>query len=136
MAPGPEVVCVTIDCREPAIEAGFWSATLGWDDVHIGRHGAAIRPPDGHGPYLEFVQVPEDKVVKNRVHLGLHAGSLPDLDAFLDRLLGLGATVAWEEEFPPEIASVYRNIVLRDPEGNEFCLGGGSMEDAESAVRP
>ena len=32
-----------------------------------------------------------------------------------------------EEEFDPEIALDYRNVVLRDPEGNEFSLGGGEM---------
>jgi hypothetical protein len=33
--------------------------------------------------------------------------------------------VAWEETFPPHVASKYRNVVMRDPEGNEFCLGAG-----------
>jgi hypothetical protein len=39
--------------------------------------------------------------------------------------LALGASIAWEEDFPPEVAGTYRNVVLRDPEGNEFCLGAG-----------
>ena len=47
------------------------------------------------------------------------------LEPELARLLALGAMVAWEESFPPEVAERYRNLVLRDPEGNEFCLGGG-----------
>jgi hypothetical protein len=70
--------------------------------------------------------VPEAKQVKNRVHLGCSAGALASLDAELERLRGLGATVAWEEDFPPDIASHFRNVVLRDPEGNEFCLGAGT----------
>ena len=28
---------------------------------------------------------------------------------------------------PAEVAENYRNLVLRDVEGNEFCLGGGEM---------
>jgi hypothetical protein len=32
-----------------------------------------------------------------------------------------------EEELPPEVAAGYRNIVLRDPEGNEFCLSAGTF---------
>lgn len=135
MPGAPEIVCVTMDCHDPEVVARFWAAALGWDDVDVGRNGAACRP-SGSGPYLEFVRVPEAKVVKNRVHLGLHAGSLDDLAATLERLLDLGATLAWEEEFPPEIAAVYRNLVLRDPEGNELCLGGGSMTDAEAILRP
>jgi hypothetical protein len=37
------------------------------------------------------------------------------------------ATLAWEESFPPAVAARYRNIVLRDPGGNEFCVGGGRL---------
>jgi hypothetical protein len=71
--------------------------------------------------------VPEGKFVKNRVHLGCTAVTLEQLDAELTRLQSLGASIAWEETFPPEVAATYRNVVLRDVEGNEFCLGGGSM---------
>lgn len=86
----------------------------------------AVCGPAGGGLYLEMIRVPEDKIVKNRVHLGCTAGSLDELDAEIERLLTLGATIAWEEEFPPEVAAVYRNVVLRDPEGNELCLSGGA----------
>ena len=65
--------------------------------------------------------------MKNRVHLGCSAGSLTDLDAELERLQALGATIAWEEEFPPTVAARYRNVILRDVEGNELCLSGGSL---------
>jgi len=71
--------------------------------------------------------VPEGKVVKNRMHLGCSAGSLAELDGEIARLEDLGASVAWEEEFPPEVAARYRNVVLRDVEGNEFCLSGGAL---------
>ena len=60
-------------------------------------------------------------------HLGLHAGTLVELEAEITRLVGLGASIAWEEEFPPDIAARFRNVILRDPEGNEFCLGGGAL---------
>lgn len=108
--------------------AQFWNEALGWGGVAVGDDGAGAvcGPPDG-GAYLEFVRVPEEKVVKNRLHLGCSAPSLADLDTEMSRLERLGATFAWEEEFPPEVAAGYRNVVLRDPEGNEFCLGAGSM---------
>jgi hypothetical protein len=66
--------------------------------------------------------------VKNRMHLGCSAGDLAALDAEIARLQSLGASVAWGEEFPPTVAARYRNVVMRDPEGNEFCLSGGSWE--------
>ena len=70
--------------------------------------------------------MPEPKSVKNRLHLGCSAGGLDELDDEIARLQGLGASIAWEEEFDPATASRYRNVVMRDPEGNEFCLSGGS----------
>ncbi len=123
-----DITCVTIDCHDPERVATFWNEALSYGGVAIGDDGAAAvcGPPTG-GVYLEFVRVPDDKVAKNRLHFGCRAGSLVDLDVELDRLLALGATLAWEEEFPPEIACEYRNVILRDPEGNEFCLGAGHM---------
>ena len=123
-----ELTCVTVDCADPSALAAFWDAALGWGGVAVSGDGAgAVCRPPGGGAYLEFVRVPEGKVVKNRLHLGCSAGSLDELEAEVARLLTLGASVAWEEEFPPEVAERYRNLVLRDPEGNEFCLGGGSL---------
>ncbi|HYZ97670.1 MAG TPA: VOC family protein [Acidimicrobiales bacterium] len=121
-----DITCVTIDCRDPVEVATFWNEALRWGGVAAGADGAVCGPPGG-GLYLEFVRVPEDKVVKNRVHLGCTAGALSDLDSEIERLRALGATIAWEEEFSPEAAAKYRNVVLRDPEGNEFCLSGGTL---------
>jgi predicted enzyme related to lactoylglutathione lyase len=63
--------------------------------------------------------IDEPKRVKNRVHLVLAA---IDVQAEVDRLIAMGATIAWEEAFPADVG--YRNVVLQDPEGNEFCVGG------------
>ena len=124
-----DITCVTIDCRDAASAARFWNDALHWGGVAAAPDGSgAVCGPAMGGPYLEFVRVPEDKVVKNRVHLGCTAGRLEDLDAELARLCELGATIAWEEEFPDAIAARYRNVVLRDVEGNEFCLGAGSLD--------
>jgi len=123
-----EIVCTTVDCADPEQVARFWNAALGWGGVAVASDGsgAICGSPDG-GWYLEFVRVPEGKVVKNRMHLGCSAGSLAELDGEIARLKDLGASVAWEEEFPPEVAARYRNVVLRDVEGNEFCLSGGAL---------
>jgi hypothetical protein len=123
-----EITCVTIDCRDPAAVAAFWNDALRWGGVQAAADGSgAICGPSAGGTYLEFVRVPEAKAVKNRVHLGCTAGSLAALDAEIARLEALGATIAWEEEFPAAIAASYRNVVLYDVEGNEFCLGAGSL---------
>jgi hypothetical protein len=123
-----ELVCVTVDCTDPERVARFWNEALRFGGVAVADDGggAICGPPDG-GPYLEFIRVPEGKIVKNRLHLGTSAGPLGALDAEIARLEALGATVAWEEDFPPEVAAAYRNVVLRDVEGNEFCLSGGDL---------
>jgi hypothetical protein len=123
-----EIVCITVDCNDAASVAQFWNGALGWGGaaVHPDGTGAICGPPSG-GSYLEFIRVPEGKVGKNRVHLGCSAGTLEQLDTELIRLQTLGASIAWEEDFPSEITAVYRNVILRDVEGNEFCLSGGSL---------
>lgn len=122
------ITCVTVDCRDPEKVATFWNEALRWGGVELTADGSgAVCGPAEGGLYLEFVRVPEDKIVKNRVHLGCTAGALDDLEAEIERLLDLGAKIAWEEEFPSDIAARYRNLVLCDPEGNEFCLGAGTF---------
>jgi hypothetical protein len=122
-----EIACVTLDCHEPRRLAEFWSAALGWHDVVLGTDGASATCSGAEGGIcLEFIRVPEAKSTKNRVHLGCSAGALHDLGPELERIVALGASIAWEEDFAPAVARQYRNVVLRDPEGNEFCLGGGT----------
>ena len=123
-----EMTCVTFDCADPSATASFWNAALRWGGVAVADDGAgAIAGPAAGGIYLEFIRVPESKVVKNRVHLGCSVARLAELDAEVERLRMLGASIAWEEDFPPAIANQYRNVVMRDVEGNEFCLSGGSL---------
>jgi Glyoxalase-like domain len=123
-----EVCCVTIDCADPARVASFWNEALGWGGVAAAPDlSGAICGPESGEWYLEFVRVPDTKTAKNRVHLGCSAGRLEDLNGEIDRLQSLGATIAWEEDFPPEVAAAYRNVVLRDVEGNEFCLSASDL---------
>ena len=80
--------------------------------------------PDGSQRLL-FIEVPEAKRVKNRLHLDL----VPDegtRDAELARLLELGSTVVDDLRHPDGTGWV----VLADPEGNEFCI---LCSDAERA---
>ena len=62
---------------------------------------------------IDFIGVPEPKTVKNRLHLGLRS---TDLAAATEQALALGATRA------DDVCDGDRWQVLRDPEGNEFCL--------------
>lgn len=74
-------------------------------------------PESAVGPGLVFVPVPEGKTVKNRLHLDLAPAQGDDQAAEVKRLVDRGATLA-DIGQGPEVSWV----VLRDPEGNEFCV--------------
>jgi catechol 2,3-dioxygenase-like lactoylglutathione lyase family enzyme len=117
--PPIRIQCVVIDCAEPQELARFWAAALGWRVTFSSDAECALEPPEGSpetdvSPDLVFVRVPDEKVVKNRLHLDLR----PDDQAVhVERLLALGATRA-------EIGQTGEEpwVVLADPEGNEFCV--------------
>lgn len=138
---------LTIDCAHPARLAEFWALALGyvekpppagfttweawfahhgvpeaeWDD------GAYLADPDGVGPSLSFLKVPESKAVKNRLHLDIQVGGGRDIPwetrwprvvAAVERLTAAGASVIREEE----LGGGPDHVIMADPEGHEFCL--------------
>jgi predicted enzyme related to lactoylglutathione lyase len=109
------VTSVTIDCADPVRLARFWADLLGLQvRPRESRYVALTRPVTGT-PELVFQPVPEEKAGKVRLHLdiGVH-----DLDAARRRAVELGASPADDLDDPGDDSLV----VLRDPEGNEFCL--------------
>ena len=150
---------LVIDCAEPDRLAHFWAAALGyriapppagfdsWDDYYrdlglpeefLGRGADRISDPQGHGPSIWFQVVPDIKVVKNRLHIDVHAsGERTDpietrrrrVDAAAARLVALGATVLGssddgEEGAEDEEAAEVDHyaVAMKDPEGNEFDI--------------
>ena len=106
---------VTIDCADPERLAAWWGDLLG---LKLGRRGGPYveleRPRAGvPRPTLVFQRVPEPKVGKARIHLDI---VVADLEAATRRALALGASIA------EDLASEDPWLVMRDPEGNEFCL--------------
>jgi catechol 2,3-dioxygenase-like lactoylglutathione lyase family enzyme len=127
------VDAVVFDCRDAAPLARFWAKALGWTVAHYDEEELArlaskgivdpeedptvmVEPPESSDlPVLFFVEVPEEKVVKNRVHLDLEADD--ELEREVERLEKLGARIRnWVEED----GGVW--CVMLDPEGNEFCV--------------
>jgi predicted enzyme related to lactoylglutathione lyase len=108
------VASVTIDADDPEALAQFWSALLGLTvRPRQGRFVALQRPPSG-APELVFQPVPERKRDKVRIHLDVN---VPDMDAAARRVRELGGSEVTEIQ---ERGDSWR--VMRDPEGNEFCL--------------
>ena len=137
---------VTFDCADPDRLATFWATALGYkkQDPPEGyatgpeflaaqgipqeqwNSASAVVDPDGTGPRIFFQRVPEPKATKNRVHLDVNAGggrgTPPDerrkrVHAEVERLVRAGATRLEAFEQHGEYW-----VVMRDPEGNEFCL--------------
>jgi hypothetical protein len=70
------IQCLCIDTGDPAKIASFWQSALGWRRTLESDDEVVLEPPegspeDGVAPDLLFLRVPEEKVVKNRLHLDL-----------------------------------------------------------------
>jgi len=140
---------LVIDCTDPDRQARFWAAALGyvlapppsgfatWNDYYrdlgvpeeeLVDGADRISDPQGGGPAIWFNVVSEAKVVKNRLHIDVHAsGDRSDpievrkqrVDAEAQRLTGLGATitVVMQQDGLDHYA-----VGMKDPEGNEFDI--------------
>ena len=127
---GSRLTEIVADSRDPAAQAAFWSAVLGYQVVRAEEGQVEIaawerEPPDLAEqarrapivPSVVFVAVPEGKAAKNRLHLDVRpAGGSPEAE--VERLISLGA----RRVDVGQGASPW--AVLADPEGNEFCVLG------------
>jgi hypothetical protein len=118
---------ITIDSANGYELAKFWTAATGFAE----DPGNPNRPGDeenllvspGGGIAILFMNVPEPKAVKNRVHLDVVPTDLTR-DEEVERLLALGATL-----YDDRRTSDGRGwAVLQDPEGNEFCVERSQSE--------
>jgi len=140
---------LVIDCTSPEPLARFWAAALhyviepppsgfdSWDDFYrsigvpeeeLGIGADSIADPNGEGPRIWFQVVPEQKSIKNRLHIDLHASGGRDnpleirrvlVEAEAVRLMGLGAT---RRDPIVEEGLDHYGVAMADPEGNEFDI--------------
>jgi Glyoxalase-like domain len=139
-------VQVVFDAHDPDRVARFWAELLGYEleppppgfdswEAWLTDQGipesdwnmaSAIVDPEGRGPRIFLQRVPEEKQVKNRVHLDVNVGGprgtppeerQANVDTALQRAIGLGATKVRLVQERGE-----RYYVMLDVEGNEFCL--------------
>lgn len=111
---GLRIDWIVIDCQNPRELARFWREALNYEELeNDDPNEVLLVPRDGSRRRLLLGKDPDQKVVKNRLHLDLRPD---DRDAEVARLEGLGAKrvdigqgdVTW--------------VVMADPEGNEFCV--------------
>ncbi|WP_411111244.1 VOC family protein [Streptomyces sp. c-19] len=117
---------VTIDCADAHALAAFWAQVL--DAEVTAEDGVGDPEVVSAGADLLFIQVPEAKTVKNRVHLDLQPQDRTR-DEEIERLLGLGATLVDDRRNPDGTGWA----TLADPEGNEFCVERNAVERAATS---
>jgi len=117
------------DAADPHGLAAFWAQALGYisEPGYDEPDGASIVDPDGIGPAIGFLRVPEGKTAKNRMHIDIRVAGEPPWDmrerdqlirAKEAELLAAGATKVREETDEQYLD----HVVMLDPEGNEFCV--------------
>lgn len=126
---------VTFACEDPAGLASFWADALAYEleepppgvleaieaaggDTNA---AAAARDPTDEGPRLFFKKLPVTNPDQLPIHLDLEVS---DRAAAVERLTGLGATVV-EEKSQTTGPLEETWTVMRDPEGNGFCVQSG-----------
>jgi hypothetical protein len=127
---------ITFACAEPVRLAEFWAAALGYvpievppeveesvkHEIEAGRLDptgwAMLVHPEEIGPRLLFQRRPKSPSESIPIHLDIN---VEDREAEVARLEGLGATVV--ETKSHAIGSFTETwTVMRDPEGNGFCV--------------
>ena len=107
------VAALSIDCADPMALATFWRNLLGGELVVDESEDGVELHPSGGFAQMDFFRVPEAKTGKNRLHLDLRSRNY---ETAIADALGFGATLA------NDIYDGKEWQVLRDPEGNEFCI--------------
>ncbi|QUR68993.1 VOC family protein [Mycobacterium spongiae] len=110
------VEMVTFDCVDPEKLASWWAEQFGGTS-HALAPGEFITVNLADGPRLAFQRVSDPTPGKNRLHLDFGAA---DVDAEVSRLTAAGATELDRQKF----GDAFRWVVLADPDGNVFCVGG------------
>ncbi len=115
---------IVFDCDKPSTLAQFWAALLdgyavrSYDEAEMARLSTLGLTPetdptvmvDGPGPSLCFQNVEGRRYDNNRVHMDI---AVSDRAGEVTRLLAVGAETV-------RVLPTY--TVMRDPEGNQFCL--------------
>lgn len=115
---------IVFDCDKPAKLASFWAGLLdgyairAYDGAEIARLAALGLTPetdptvmvDGPGPSICFQNVDGRRYDNNRVHFDIEIADRPGT---VEKLREAGAETV-------RVLPTY--TVMRDPEGNQFCL--------------
>ena len=122
----------SVDCADAFALSEWWKQVLGYVDIdgdpnEPGHEECMIRSAET-GHQLLFIEVPDARQVKNRLHFDLRPAD-GTRDEEVARLLAIGATQVDDQREVRGDGTGW--VVLADPEGNEFCV---LRSDAERGV--
>jgi hypothetical protein len=132
---------ITLDCAHAPTMGAFWKLALGYEDepppapfatgadwmTSLGLppddwdKGAWLRDPDGVGPRLSILEVPEPKTAKNRLHIDVRVSAGVPAEQRWLRILETVAVLTEAGACELEVFDEH-HVVMADPEGNEFCV--------------
>ena len=130
--PQRHIGSVTFSCAEPRELGRFWANALGWPDEEMDegflqqfRDAGVderqvtsfylVRQPDGRRPRFLFQRREKSRPESYPIHLDFETD---DREAEIERLTGAGASVV-----ETKVGTNITFTVMRDPEGNPFCVG-------------
>jgi predicted enzyme related to lactoylglutathione lyase len=106
---------ITFACAEPDRVAEFWTQLL---DGYAAEQSGQTYFGRGDGPELFFNKVEKSPTIELPIHLDVN---VPEREAELERVLALGGKlVETKSHSIGELSEMW--TVMRDPEGNGFCI--------------
>jgi predicted enzyme related to lactoylglutathione lyase len=113
---------ITFACDDPRLVAEFWAALLSYELEQRADAWAAGEPRE-QGPKLFFHRMPKSPTIEVPIHLDVN---VPDREHEVRRALELGAKLV--ETKTSEAGELVETFtVMRDPEGNGFCVQGPDL---------
>jgi len=110
---GIRIGSTVVNCADLETMTEFWTKAL--DLVPSSREsGERFRVLRGGRVNLSLQVADTPVTARDQMHLDLYSD---DMAGEVERLVGLGASWVRENRDPED-----RYVVLRDPEGNEFCV--------------
>jgi hypothetical protein len=120
---------ITVDARDAYAQSLWWTRVTDWqeapDDPNLPEHTHCWIGPGPGQTGLLFINVPEGKSVKNRIHFDVQPVDRTR-DEEVEWLTRIGASIVDDHRQPDGKGWV----VMADPEGNEFCVERSQAERA------
>ena len=111
---------IVVDCRDSFSQANWWATVLGHQLSERNPNEYEVSDPSSGGTRLYFMNVPEAKTVKNRLHIDITTDG--SIEGEVARLVAAGATFVEMRQDPATLPNPDTWAVMQDPEGNEFCV--------------